>query len=202
MIKAICFDLDGVYFSEKGKIAFHKNLVSLTNNEKVVIEALYQSEEMHQFVKGEISEDNFWNYLRAKLMIDLTNQELRDLWIKEYEVDQDVRDYVLKAREAGYITCVCSNNNIARVEALQQKFNFLEDFDVKIFSYLVGETKPQKKIFEALINQSGVRAEEIIYSDDNPMRIKGAQELGINVFVFEGFDQFIDSLNALGVKIN
>jgi epoxide hydrolase-like predicted phosphatase len=201
MIKAICFDLDGVYFPETGKKAFHNALMRLTGSEEKVNFALYKSPEMNQFVTGKLDESAFWECMRQYLGLKLTDQEFRDLWVKEYSIDPEVKQAVLKARANGYLTCICSNNNPARVAALHQKFGFLEDFDIKIFSYEVGFTKPSKEIFQVLIAKSQVQPEEIIYADDNPERIQGALDLGINAFVYENFEQYLDQLQKLGVNV-
>ncbi len=201
MIKAICFDLDGVYFTDAGKKGFTKNLIGLSGDEEKVTQLLFKSAEMAKFVRGQILELEFWDHVRGYLNINLTDEQLRTLWAKEYVINQAVRDYVSEVKAKGYITCVCSNNNPARVNALEQKFQFLQDFDVKIFSYEVGETKPHKQIFEALAKAANVPAEEIVYADDNPDRLDGAKELGINTFVFENFEQFKQELHKLDPRI-
>ncbi|MBD3280101.1 HAD-IA family hydrolase [Candidatus Dojkabacteria bacterium] len=201
MVKAICFNLDGVYFTEAGKKAFHKALVDITGDEDKVVHVLYKSDEMRNFVTGKMTEEDFWNYFRDYLGIELSDSELRQLWIKGYEANPDVRKVVLETREKGYKACICSNNNPARVAALQERFKFLDDFDVVVFSYKVGNHKPSKEIFEALVKEAGCEANELAYADDNPERIQGAQDLGINTFIYESFEQFVDELKKLGVNI-
>src|SRR6185436_17551333 len=122
MIKAICFDLDGVYFKKEGKQAFFKSLVNLSGDEEKVSYVLYKSPEMLEFVTGVMSEDKLWNFARSYLNISLSNQEFEELWIKEYEIDKKVRETVLKAKERGYLACVCSNNNVIRIRALEKRF--------------------------------------------------------------------------------
>ncbi|MDP2789003.1 MAG: HAD family phosphatase [bacterium] len=201
MIKVICFDLDGVYFTKEGKKAFHKSLADLSSDEEKVSYVLDKSPEMHKFVTGAMNEQELWDFHRNYLNISLSNQEFEKLLVKEYKIDEEVRKIVLKTREKGYIACVCSNNSVVRVRALEKKFNFLSDFDVKIFSHEVGFVKPSKEIFQALIDKSGVNPDEIIYSDDNPEKIKGAGDLGINVFVYENFPQFLGKLRELGIDL-
>ena len=201
MIKVICFDLDGVYFPPEGKKAFQKALTDMTKNDEKVQYVLYKCPEMLEFVKGKMEEHLFWDFVRNYLDLKLTDQEFRDLWTKEYTINEEVRKYVLNAKAQGYKTCICSNNNIARIESLQARFNFLDDFDIKIFSYEIGFVKPEKEFFEELIKQSEVNANEIVYSDDRPDRIEGAKELGINVFVYENFPQFLSELKKLGVDL-
>lgn len=204
MIKAICFDLDGMYFSPEGKKGFITSLVDLGIPEEDVKYVLDQSPEMLQFVLGKISEQMFWDFVRSYFQKDLSDKEFTQLWIKDYSIDEDVKGLVRAVRKFGIKTCICSNNNPSRVNALQNKFHFFEDFNVRIFSYEVGHVKPSPElpgteIYEILIEKAGVKPDELVYADDNPARIKGADTLGIKTFVYENFDQFKASLNKLGI---
>jgi putative hydrolase of the HAD superfamily len=200
MIKAVCFDLDGVYFTLDGKKFFQQALIDLSKDESKVIHVLYKCPEMLAFVKGELEEHLFWNFVRDYLTITLSDEELRELWAKGYEIDSEIQELIHKLKANGYIICTCSNNNIARVSELEKKFSFLKDFDVTVFSYQTGFVKPQKEIFQILIDKAQVAANEIVYSDDNPERIKGVAELGINTFLFTDKPQFINCLRDYEVK--
>jgi len=190
MIKAICFDLDGVYFTAAGIHNFIDELVKLGASKENAEFAVFKSPEMKNFKKGEISEEEYWNYIRTFLGINKSVQEFRDLLVSGYEINQEVHQSVLKAKQNGYKTCICSNNFVSRVEALENKFGFLKDFDSIIFSYKVGVLKPEKRIFEELIKEANVLSQELVYSDDSPEKLAGAIELGINAFVYENFDLF------------
>jgi len=201
-IKAICFDLDGVYFTPQGKQSFHKALSEeFGADSSVVDEIMYRSEAMKQLVTGKITPTEFWKYLRKQTSITATDKELTARWIRDYEIDSDVQTTVHSAKEQGFITCVCTNNNAARLPALEEELGFYSDFDAVVSSHEVGYTKPSKEIFEVLLEKTGVRASELVYSDDNPDRLQGAKDLGINVFIYESFDQFLHELSQLGINL-
>jgi putative hydrolase of the HAD superfamily len=108
---------------------------------------------------------------------------------------------VKKVRAAGYKTVICSNNFPARIDGLHKRFGFLDDFDVAVFSYEVGISKPAKEIFQTLIAKASVEAHEIVYSDDDESKMVGANELGINTFMYTDFDAFINYLEGVGVTV-
>jgi HAD superfamily hydrolase (TIGR01509 family) len=202
MIQAICFDLDGVYFTSKGKNSFHQALTTEYGIAKdVADELMYRSPEMAKLVRGQMTPGDFWNRFREITGITASDEELATRWVRDYEVDQSVRRTVLKAKEQGYKTCVCTNNNPIRLPRLQEAYKLSGDFDVIVSSHEVGQTKPHKEIFEELLRRLEVQGEELIYSDDNPDRLAGARELGIKTFVFENFDSFVEELLALGVDL-
>lgn len=201
MIKAITFDLDGVYFV-KGKESFIKALGDLGVSEDEAKRVFLKSDEMNELYKrGKMTDEEYWTWAAKEWGLDKSPEELVDLLMVGYEVDEGVVSIVKKVREQGYKTLVCSNNFPARIEGLNKRFGFLDNFDVVVLSYEVGATKPASIIFEELIEKSGVKADEIVYADDQEVKLQGAKDLGVHTFVFEDFNQFTDQLRGLGVEI-
>lgn len=201
MIKAITFDLDGVYFVN-GKSNFIRNIVKLGVSEPEAKRVFLESDEMnHQYKEGKMTDEEYWSWAGKEWKLNKTPKELSELLISGYEVDPNVVDTVKKVRVKGYKTLICTNNFPARINGLQERFKFLDDFDGKAISYEVGSSKPDKEIYQKLIDVSGSKAEEIVYADDHQENIVAAQELGINAFFYDGFEGFIKKLRDLGVKI-
>ncbi len=201
-IKAICFDLDGVYFTPRGKESFHQALTEEFGMPADVRDHLmYKSEQMAQLVRGQISNEDFWDHVRTIGQINATDAELTARWVRDYEIDLDVQRAVHHARAQGYKTCVCTNNNGIRLPALEEKFNFMSDFDFIASSHETGYCKPAPEMYAALLKGVGVAPGELVYADDNAARLAGAQELGIQTFVYEDFPQFLKELAARGVNV-
>ena len=118
---------------------------------------------------------------------------------KSYSVNHEIKNFACEIKEAGYKTCLCSNNFVTRIRELEKEFSFLKHFDVKVFSYDIGVLKPNINIFHALVGQCGVDASEIVYADDSESKLTGAEELGINTFIFEDINQFKYHLASLEV---
>lgn len=197
MIKAVTFDLDGVFFTAQSFRRFKTKLPKSETEEDKVNWVLYKSPQMLDFKSGKISEENYWEFARKELGITYSNSEIFNLLAESYEIDSQVQDFVRRVRERGLKTCICSNNFETRIRELEKKFNFLSDFDVKIFSYEAEIMKPDVQIFRLLAEKSGVKPSEIVYSDDDQSKLSGALELGIQAFVYEGFDKFSKKVNEL-----
>lgn len=201
MIKAITFDMDGVYFVN-GKSNFISSLVSLGVSEEEAKRVFLQSDQMNkEYKEGKMIDKEYWSWAAKEWKLEKTPQELIDLLISGYEVDGKVVEVVKKIRANGYKTLICTNNFPARINGLQKRFKFLDNFDAWAISYEVGASKPNRKIFESLVEKSGVNPEEIVFADDNNDNLKGAKEVGIQAFFYEGFDKFVEKLQELGVKI-
>jgi HAD superfamily hydrolase (TIGR01509 family) len=200
MIEAITFDLDGVYFPS-GKATFLRVLGDLGVSAAEAERVFLKSEQMEElYKKGKMTDEEFWTWAASEWKIGMKPNELIDLLVAGYTVDQRVAEIVKNVRTNGYKTLICSNNFPARINGLQKKFGFLNDFDVAVFSYEIGARKPDKKIFEELICRAGIPAESIVFADDNAVNLAGARELGITSFLYEGFDSFLSNLRALGVQ--
>lgn len=201
-IKAICFDLDGVYFTPQGKRSFHNALSEeFGADPEKVDEIMYRSDAMRDLVTGKIEPHAFWEYLRNETNIKANDDELLARWVRDYKVDENVQQAVRSAKKQGYIACVCTNNNAARLPILKSKFNLDDEFDVIVSSHEVGFTKPSRDIFQSLLAKTDVQPNALVYSDDNPDRLQGAKDLGIIVFVYENFEQFLSELRKLEVNL-
>lgn len=201
-IKAICFDLDGVFFTPRGKKSFHQALsVEFGADQDKVDTFMGNHPAMNALVRGNIANDVFFNEMRQFLGINVSDEDITSRWVRDYEIDREVQEAVHAAREQGYLTCVCTNNNDIRLSALENQFGFFKDFDVVVSSHMVGACKPSPAIFQALLHDLGVKPNELVYADDNPDRIDGACKLGIDAFVFENFDQYLDELQKRNIHL-
>jgi putative hydrolase of the HAD superfamily len=201
MIKAITFDLDGVYFVN-GKSNFIKKLGEFGVSEEEAKRVFLSSDEMNFLYKtGKMSDEEFWSWAIQEWKLSMSVQEVIGLLIEGYEVDENVVEVVKKVRANGYKTLICTNNFPARINGLHKRFGFLDNFDVQVISYEVGVVKPQKEIFQKLVEKSGVAAEEILYADDSESAVVVAREVGITAELYKDFPAFVSSLKQLGVAV-
>jgi len=201
MIQAITFDLDGVYFPD-GKAKFVKAIEARGVAHDEAKRVFADSDEMNkQYKLGKMSDEAFWGWAAREWKLGLSQREIVEILIDSYSIDSDVEGALKSVRQQGYKTLICSNNFPARVNGLQQRFHFLDNFDAAVFSYEVGAAKPSEIIFKELIRRAGVPAESIVFADDNAEKLSGAEVLGIVTFVYEGFDKFLVRLKELGISV-
>jgi len=201
MIKAITFDLDGVYFVN-GKSNFLKALGNLGVSEKEAVRVFLKSDEMNGLYKtGRWADKQYWEWALKEWGLDMAVEEIVKLLISGYEVDERVVEVVKKTRETGYKTLICSNNFPARINGLQKRFGFLDNFDAWALSYEIGEVKPSPTIFKELVKKAEVKPDEIVFADDNEDNLSGAREVGIQTFFYQDFDRYLEDLGGVGVKV-
>jgi len=201
MIKGICFDLDGVYFTKAGVSWFVQKLTEECGDKQKVIDAVIYGPDISAYRKGELTEEAFWETVNQRLGIKHSVSEYADMLVSHYEIDENIHKILLKTKRLGYMPLICSNNYQTRVNTLQKKFHFLDNFAAAVFSYEVGAMKPDIKIFQALIDKSGLKPKEIVYADDMEIALSGARALGINAALFTTFENYCQYLISLGVPL-
>lgn len=198
--RLICFDLDGLYFTGESFQRFKEALAPDVAKEKRD-QVLALSDEMKKFKAGEISEETYRSRVKQELWLSCSNEEIYTTLRDSYEANPNVQQLAKTLKENGYKIGICSNNFPTRIRELDNKFHFIDKFDVCVFSYEVGVLKPEPGIFQILIDRSGISPENIIYSDDKEDKLHWAKSLGIQTFVFHSFEEFVDDLKKCGVKI-
>lgn len=89
---------------------------------------------------------------------------------------------------AGYKLYILSNWGKWHFEELQKRNEFrefLQYFDGGIVSYQVGLKKPDRKIYEVLIDKYNIDPTSAVFYDDKPENIQAAKEVGLNAVVFD-----------------
>jgi len=152
-----------------------------------------QKEFFLQFEKGEIGIPEFRNEIRKLSNRILSDAEIDAAWCS-FLVDIPAERLVLLEKlRSKYTLLLLSNSNplhvdVSAAKALEGTGKTIRDyFDKCYFSYEMGLTKPDSTIFEALLADAGVMANECLFLDDGPKNIKAANALGIQTyFVTQG----------------
>lgn len=194
-IKNIVFDLGNVILdidTDLSKLAFTK--YGLTDFDKLYTLAA-QSEIFDRLEVGSISPSEFYNEFRQLTGTDLSNEIIEECWnalIIDYT--QERIDLLIKL-EKDYRIFILSNTNIIHYHSytklLSEKYNIkgLESIVEKAyFSHEVGLKKPDASIYEFVLKDSKLEAEETLFIDDNSFNIDAAKSLGIETVLLENCD--------------
>lgn len=182
MIKNIIFDIGGVilnwdldemlnYFTDKEE------------EQKFIYDNIFNSEE---WVKGglidlgAISQYDFVSRIKEKTN-HINDKLVEDVILNYYKtlhVKKEVINLIKKLKEQGYNVYVLSNINDYIIEKINAK-SFLELTDGYVLSYQVKKIKPNKEIYDILLNKYNLNSKESLFIDDLDENIKTANKLGI-----------------------
>lgn len=200
IIENIIFDYGNVIFN----IDFAKTQKAFTelgiNNVAQLFAHTNQSELFDAFDMGKITAAEFRNGIR-KIAV---NEKLDDAQIDEawnallLGVPKGRHELLLRLKRR-YGTFLLSNNNEIHynwiMQYLKREYN-LEDntcFFIKdYYSHLMGMRKPNRDIFEQVLQKHGLQPEKTLFIDDSPQHIKTAQALNMQTELLTAPDTLED----------
>lgn len=92
---------------------------------------------------------------------------------------------------------VLSNYGEYTYKQTKHKLGFLPFMDGTIFSYKYKVIKPEKEIYELLLNKFDLQAAETVFIDDRLENVEAAQELGFKGIQFQNIMQAKEELEEL-----
>jgi len=189
-IKNIIFDLGGVIIN----LDIPKTIAEFNKISEVKFEDIYtqaqQSELFNSFDKGVISSEEFFEALRKEIRYSGEEDDLIFAWnAMLLDIPQKRLETLVKAKQ-NYNTFLLSNTNEPHVAVFERNLylehgvkNFEDYFDKVYYSCRMNMRKPDKEIFEFVLEENKLIPSETVFIDDSIQHVKGAGECGINAYL-------------------
>ncbi len=183
MIKNIIFDFGDVFVNLDKKRAMDqaRNLFGKdTLSEEIhAINTLYE--------QGLISTDEFLEFYLDNFP-DLDKESLLEAWnsiLKDFPTHR--LDYLRQlAADKKYKLILLSNTNELHVNWIKENVDFYEEFkaifDAFYLSHEIQLRKPNPNIYEFVLKENNIKAEESLFIDDMEENIISASKLGIHTW--------------------
>ena len=185
-IKNIVFDLGGVLVDLDFKNAINGLQQAGFANVKEQLQAFDQDGIFKKFELGEIDSDQFRTAIRENSTVTLTDEEVDTLWNSMLlEVPRKKLELILDLRSK-YMVYLLSNTNAIHWDYVcKNAFNYRgfrvnDYFEETFLSYEMHLAKPDKAIFEKVLEEANLLPEETLFIDDSEANCKAAEELGIH----------------------
>ncbi len=161
----------------------------------------------HDYETGRISESEFFEAFRTcSGMPDLKNEDLKAAWLALLQDIPKERIEMLRTLKKGYGIYMLSNINHSHATAiheyLETEFEISEKewrahFDILYYSHEIGYRKPDADIFEFMLRDSGLKAEECLFIDDLEENTKMASTFGIQTHTHNPKEDIVEVVNRL-----
>jgi putative hydrolase of the HAD superfamily len=89
----------------------------------------------------------------------------------------------------GVRTAILSNMPHDLLAALRSGFDWLDEFEVQIWSCEHGIIKPDRAIYDLCVAKLGYEPPRVLFFDDRPRNVEGARRAGLEAHVFESAEQ-------------
>ena len=203
MYKNIIFDLGGVMVDFDPKTYLVDRFCNAEVEEQVY-QLTFESEEWKLLDAGLItrSEANLRMLARAKEYGRAFEvQGVLDDWMHILRPRRRMQELVRRLKNHGYSVYYLSNIP-EDVLALLKERGVLDRFDGGVASCEVHINKPDPRIYQALLDQYGLKASECVFIDDNLANVQAAFTLGfVGIRMKESVGTLIRSLATCNVAL-
>ena len=198
MIKNIVFDVGMVLVDFKWRQVMED--VGCTPEETETIAAvMVNSPFWNELDRGVMDEEDVISQMIEKL--PGLEDKARVFWENVHLTIESfpyAKDWVKGLKEEGYHTYLLTNYPRSLYQnTAQQFFTFLPYIDDALVSSHEKMTKPDKEIYERLLEKFRLKAEETVFIDDRLANIEGAENVGIKGIHFTCFEEVNKKLRAL-----
>jgi len=188
-IRNIIFDLGGVVLDLDVDRTFRAFVAMGFSQEEIANNKEYRKI-FWQFEIGELSPEFFCENIRIILKKEIPPKEIKQAWNAMILGFKPEKIEFLREINSGYRTFVLSNTNVfhekiySRMLAETFGLSMPDLFEKHYYSHILGMGKPDPEIFNYVLKENALIAEETLFIDDSLQHIQSAQKLGINCFHF------------------
>jgi len=193
----IVFDLAGVVFTWDPKKLIASVFEDRISQEKVMSE-IYGHKDWVELDRGtiEINDAIKRSSKRTNLPISKINELMQKIPNELKPIDETI-NLIKIVKQKGNKLFVLSNMHKAAIEFIEENNSFWNLFDGMVISCRVQMVKPEVEIYEYLLNEYKLKAEETIFIDDTEINLDAAGKLGIQTIKFKNASQCEYELEAL-----
>jgi putative hydrolase of the HAD superfamily len=201
VIKNIIFDLGNVLLSYEPEVFLLRFTKDLTRI-KQFLSKIPRSTTWWQLDRGVMSTTEAKNILINKF------PEEKDLvepyfehWMEMLTPIEKNIEILKDLKQHGYKLYILSNFIKEAFEYVTNKYDFFSFFDGQVISYIEKVIKPEKAIYDTLIQRYHLIAEESVFLDDIFGFLKPAKKLGMHTILINSNKDLRRDLKKIGVDI-
>ena len=184
-VKNIIFDLGGVIINLNQDLTYKGFQDLFPTQFDEIQDELEKSEILNRFETGEVAEDDFISFF-SKYNTEITSDNLKAAWNNMLlDIPKERIELIIKLSST-YNIYLLSNTNPIHLKAIDDyviqnfKMNQLDELFIKAYySHKIKLRKPNKAIFEYVLNDGNLKAGETLFIDDSQEHIVSAKKLGI-----------------------
>lgn len=202
-IRAIIFDIGRVLV----RVDVRKAQLGLTKGNGLTPEELWAAIEKDprwpDWQEGRMSARDWHQNLCNRLGVTLNFDEFTKVWNSALDPEPIHPDSLFQQLSRSYRLGLLSNTDPIHVAHLESTYSFFDYFPkpVRIYSCLVGASKPNPLIFREALRACKVKADEAVYIDDIAVFAEAASALGCTGIQFRSPEELRKDLAGIDITV-
>ncbi len=202
MIRNIVFDMGGVLLAYNPR-RYISHLTADEADADLLMREVFNSVPWFRLDHGTIGQAEAAGEMRSHLPARLHGavDRLIEWWKLEVQPIEGMAELAAELKELGLGVYLLSNATLRHPEYFD-RLPSAQYFDGRFVSAFYKMLKPQYEIYEAMLREFNLKAEECFFVDDSVANVEGAYCVGIAGMVFDGdVSRLRQALNAAGVPV-
>lgn len=203
MLKNLIFDWGGVLSVSQHKEAVKRfSDLGLPNAEKYFEEGKNWGGIFGEVESGTISVPDFLKEVSLMCGKSISFEDIAYAWWGFFDhLTPGILQQLEEWKETGYKLYILTNNNPFMMSYINgdqfapEGRPFRSYFDKIYVSCEIGMAKPDKEIYEYVLKDGGMKAEETIFADDRQQNLEGAKAAGMQTYFVENAEEWIKDFN-------
>ena len=191
-IRHIIFDLGGVLLNLDYGLTEQAFIDAGVHNFPQLYSQMKQTPIFDEFETGKIDRHQFIAALQQASPVPISPEQVINAWnamllnypLRRLQILQQLRIYhdlfllsnTNEVHEEAFNRILMSNNGMPNIGVF---------FDKVYLSHRIGLRKPNKEVFQLVLEENGLKPEHTLFIDDTPQHIEGAKLLGIQTIYLE-----------------
>lgn len=193
-------------------IIFDVGNVLLAYDWETYLDSFHFSSEVRQAVASAVFLNPVWDELDRSLLPD--SQYLEKFIQNAPQYSREIRqvyencencihlyDYtaslIQTCRDRGFRTYILSNYSRYLFHKTKHLMDFRNDMDGEVFSFQVGQIKPEVHIYRSLLEKYSIDPRHALFFDDRQVNLDTAAQLGIHTVLFTSYEKALEAINTL-----
>ncbi len=158
---------------------------------------IFMSETSLRSEVGELSDKEHWETALRHFKQPVDDYlKVYDEYFSGDAIDKELMEFAVSLKP-DYRLGLLSNAWVNARSLLNERFDFIDVFDVSVFSYEVGMRKPDPAIFKVMLEKMGVGAGNVVFIDDMPVNVEGAKSAGLHAIRYTDTPAAIASVKTM-----
>jgi putative hydrolase of the HAD superfamily len=204
-VKAVISDFGGVLTTPliQSFVAFQDETGIAMERLGVAMQRLAEREGSHplfELEKGRLTEADFLECIAAELEPELGHRpemhRFSDIYFDALEPNPPMIE-VMRELKGRRLRTALLTNNVREWEPLWRSMIPIDElFEIVVDSAFVGCRKPEREIYEIVLERLGLTADACLFVDDTEINCDAARELGMKAVHFQANEQAITEIRA------
>jgi putative hydrolase of the HAD superfamily len=152
------------------------------------------------YVTGQATAADYWGLVRREFAIVGSDEELSGEILARFLLRPGMMAKVRALKRRGLRTAILSDQT-DWLDLLDRRDDFLGEFAPVFNSYHLGHSKREPATFREVLRRLAVRAEQVLFIDDNRGHIERAAGLGLQTHLFTSEAAFARDLTERGLLL-